>query len=939
MRDAIVAIDLETTGLDPHHDRIMEIGAIRFRDGEILDTFETLVDPECPIPWRITQITGIKDNDVKGAPLLDSVLPEVKQFIGPAPVLGHNVRFDLEFLGQHGLPLENPSLDTFALASVLMPDVPSYSLSALANLVGGALEGAHRALNDVYMTVNLFLELRKKAAELPIDVLLEIVQAGRTMPWAGSHFFETILEECSNETDARPERADDSWLDAALATFFEADHIADRPLQPRSTIQLLDLDGVASSLEPDNELAQRLPGYEYRPQQVAMLRSVSWAFNEGQHVLIEAPTGVGKSLGYLIPAAEFAIQNNTRIVISTNTLNLQDQLIHKDIPLLQTALGIPVRAAQLKGRANYLCPRRLAALRRRAPTSPEEMRMLARLLVWLTTNRSGQRSDITLRGPVEEAIWHRLSADDEGCTLERCATQMGGGCPFYQARKLADTAHLLIVNHALLLSDVLSEGHVLPDYQYLIVDEAHHLEDAVTNGLSFRTDPMSLRRQIADLGTPKSGLLGELLRQSKGNIPDGFYSTLESFVNQVTQAAKLMNHHIDEFFNSLQTFLTNHANVSRGEYTQQIRIIDAHHKQADWTTVETHADNLSQFTYTIAEAMTELANGMRQLDDYGIEHYADILNGVSAAARHLQELHNRLNEVVNEPDPNTIYWVEIQPDGSRMSLHAAPLSVGTMVENYLWQEKDTIIMTSATLRTDNSFGYIRERLNAHDIDEVFIDSPFDYKNNTLLYVVTDIPQPNQREQYQAAVEAGILELCRAAEGRALVLFTSYAQLQQTSRAISAELAQDGIIVYDQASGVSRTQLVDSFVESQKSVLFGTRSFWEGVDIPGADLSVLVIVRLPFDVPSNPIFAARSEQFDNPFMQYAVPEAILRFRQGFGRLIRRSDDRGIVAIFDSRVIKKRYGQLFLESLPQCTLKKGQMVDLPAEAANWLAAGDG
>lgn len=935
MRDVIVAVDIETTGLDPSQDRIIEVGAVKFHGDDVLDTWHSLINPGCPIPPYITQLTGLTDKDVKDAPRLSSVMPQLRQFIHTAPLLGHNVRFDLGFLQSGGLRATNPVVDTYPIASVMLPSAPRYSLSALAAHFKIDTEGAHRALNDSIMTHLVFQQLWNLALSLPLDTLAEIVRAGRNMPWDGALFFDAALATRSRETAGSPtERIADQAIDMAMGELSTARDGPDRSLRPKQKPEPIDPDALAQLIEIDGKLAASFAHYEHRPQQVAMLRSTSLAFNKGQHLLIEAPTGVGKSLAYLIPAIAFATQNDTRVVISTNTINLQEQLLNKDVPLLKSALGLSFRAAVLKGRSNYLCPRRLAAMRRRGPTSPEEMLMLARILVWLTANRSGERSDITLRGPIEAAIWHRLSAEDEGCKLERCATQMDGACPFYRARQAAEAAHILIVNHALLLSDIATEGRVLPEYLHLIVDEAHHLEEATTNGLSFRTDPQAIAGQIADLGTATTGLLGEVLQRTHAAIPPGYYSTLVDFVNVVIQASSFMAQHTDWLFKTLHQFLDEHARVARNEYTQQIRIVESLRRQPAWSNVETHWGNLSNFTSTIAKAMTELAGGLHELHDYDIENYDDLLAGASAAARHLNELHSRLNEIVSVPNANMIYWAEIQPGGERISLHAAPLDIGPLVEQYLWNAKETIIMTSATLRTSGSFNYIRERLNAQHVDEIALSSPFDYKTNTLLYVVNDIPEPADQAGYQRAVEQGILELCRAAQGRTLVLFTSYAQLRETANVISEALTQDGIMVYDQADGIGRMQMIEGFIESEKAVLMGTRSFWEGVDIPGADLSVLVIVRLPFNVPSDPIFAARGEQFEEPFTQYSVPEAILRFRQGFGRLIRRKTDRGIVVILDRRVISKRYGQMFMNSLPECTVRNGKLSALPEAAAKWL-----
>lgn len=932
MRDVLVALDLETTGLNPTYDEIIEIGAVKFLDGEVIEEWQSLVYPGRSVPAYVTQLTGITDDELTGAPRLEAVLPSLRTFIGQAPIVGHNVSFDLTFLRQAGVARDNEGIDTYLLASVMLPSTPRYNLSALAAQMAIPNPGAHRALADAWMTMGLYTHLWELVLDLPLDVLAEIVRLGKQVEWGGELVFEAALAQRNGDvvpplSNRLPDDVADTDLDAAVGKR--------AALSPTMQVRPIDIDAMASLLEPGGALAGALGDYEYRQEQVTMAREVGRAFNEGLHVLIEAPTGVGKSLAYLLPAALFAVKNDDRVVISTNTINLQEQLINKDIPLLIEALGLPVRHAVLKGRRNYLCPRRLLALRRRGPTSAEEMHLLAKVLAWQSMNGSGDRGEISLRGPIEAAIWRRLSAEDEGCTMERCMTQMGGACPFYKARRRAETAHLLIVNHALLLSDVATEGRVLPDYRYVVVDEAHHLEDAVTGSMTFRTDPETIQRQVSELGTVRSGLMGELLRRTEGNIPDSYHETLTEFVETISDAARSMTHHVDAFFRTLRGFLEDHTRVAQSEYITQIRIVDALRKQPAWSGVEIRWDNLSQFTGTIAEALGRLAQGLGDLYEYDIEDFDDLVAATGAMARHIAVLHERLDEMVIDPDANTVYWVEFYPDGGRISINAAPLDVGPLVSEHLWMKKDTVVMTSATLRTDETFDFVRRQLQADHADELIVDTPFDYESNTLLYLVRDIPEPRERQAYQQAVERGLVDLCRVTEGRTLVLFTSYAQLRTTANAISDELAQDGIVVYDQSDGSSRSQLLEGFVDSEKAVLLGTRSFWEGVDVPGQDLSVLVIVRLPFSVPSDPLFAARSERFDNPFQQYAIPETILRFRQGFGRLIRRKSDRGVVAIFDSRVISKGYGRQFLNALPHCTTRQGRLSDLPTAAAEWLS----
>jgi DNA polymerase-3 subunit epsilon/ATP-dependent DNA helicase DinG len=280
--------------------------------------------------------------------------------------------------------------------------------------------------------------------------------------------------------------------------------------------------------------------------------------------------------------------------------------------------------------------------------------------------------------------------------------------------------------------------------------------------------------------------------------------------------------------------------------------------------------------------------------------------------------------------------VEQDPLQHRLTLQAAPLDIGRLMEKTLWYSKESVILTSATLTTHGEFDYLRRRLNAEDADELTVGSPFDYENSALVYLARDIPEPKEAHPFQKAAEETLVRLAKATGGRMLALFTSYAQLQRTSRAIEGPLAKADITVYEQGEGASASALLDVFKETPRAVLLGTRAFWEGVDVPGEALSVLVITKLPFDVPSDPIVEARSESFDDPFNEYMLPEAILRFRQGFGRLIRTQTDRGVVAILDKRILSKQYGRLFMESLPDCTVIEGSLANLPEKAASWLGS---
>lgn len=929
MPQTFVALDLETTGLDPRQDAIIEIGAVRFTLHRDEAEFQELINPGRPIPPAITELTNISEAMVARAPRLAEVLPRLEAFVGQAAIIGHNVKFDLGFLQAKNVLLNARAIDTFELASVLLPTATRYKLGVLGSELGIPLPATHRALDDCRVTVRVFRALVNKAARLPLDVLAEIANQAQHVPaWLVGDVFEDALRARASER-ASGRRTLDWMLEPRREP-------SPPPLKPAETPQPLDIDEVAAVLEPGGAFARHFPHYEYRSEQVSMVRAVARALSTGRHLMVEAGTGTGKSVAYLIPAIHWAVKNGHRVVVSTNTINLQEQLIHKDLPDLHTALGLEFRAALLKGRSNYLCPRRLENLRRYGPKNEEELRVLCKTLVWLA-EANGQWPDKPLTlGMGEQAVWNKLSAEDEGCGPGICQERMQGVCPFYRARKTAENAHVLIVNHALLLADVAAENRVLPPYNYLILDEAHHLEAATTDGLSFEVQRADVERQLKDLGGGKETLASRLLSAGR-HLPPQLYAGLEAEIVRMQVAAGDAQTRARDFFAAVSDFLAaQREGRPVSDYGQQERILPSTRTLAHWEPVEAAWEPTALSLRTLADDLGRLRMTLAELAEYDLDNYEDLLASLTQSERWFGQVNDALQGLVFKPNPQMIYWAQAQGRGGepRISLHAAPLHVGALVEKNFWQAKECVIMASATLTTAGQFAYIKERLNARDVDELLVGSPFHYESSTLLYLPTDVPEPGDKYGYQKAVERALIQLCTATRGRALALFTAYQQLKQTAQAIRDPLRRAGVDVYDQADGVSRSSLLESFKASAGAVLLGTKSFWEGVDVPGEALSVLVIVKLPFDVPSDPIIAARAETFERPFDQYSVPEAILKFRQGFGRLIRSKSDKGVVVILDKRVQTKTYGRLFLDSLPACTVRQAPLAQLPQTAARWL-----
>ncbi len=927
----LVSLDLETTGLDPKLDSIIEIGAVKFNGHRVEGEYSTLINPRKPISTFITNLTGISNSMVQNAPLLVDAIPELVDFVGDAVVVGHNVGFDLGFLSKSGALRSNVSIDTYELAAVVLPTASRYNLGSLAQLLGVLQPATHRALDDARACSAVYLELTDKIRELPIELVAEILRLSEGLNWKGELAFRWALQELIR-SGIKPKRvvgdSDDAFFGLSKTE-------KSKPLIPREHPKPLDVETLAETLEPGGEFARHIPEFEHRSQQVEVLKAVAQAFSNSSHLMVEAGTGTGKSLAYLIPAAAWALLNGERVVVSTNTIALQDQLINKDIPDMITALGWDIRASVLKGRNNYLCPRRLTLARRHAPESVDELRVLAKVLVWLQSSSSGDRNEINLNGPVERMVWSRLSAEDEGCKLENCLKRTGGRCPFYKARMAAEGAHILVVNHALLLADTAVQNRILPAYNYLIVDEAHHLEAATTDALSFRLRTLDVTRLAREIGSAQQGVLGRVVEIAGGLLPPAELAGLTQLADLAGDTAFRFDTEMTAYFKALDYVLEElREGKPLGTYPQQARILPATRTLPAWLDVEIAWEKAGQTLEDLMGALKAVREGLRSLADSGEEDLEDLLGVMGTMQGSLVEIGVQVEALTMTPDPEMIYWVELDPLQRRLTLQVAPLHIGHLMEKNLWHDKASVVLTSATLTTHGEFEYLRNRLNAEDADELTVGSPFDYENSALVCLAQDIPEPNDNYGHQKVTEETLVRLAKASGGRMLALFTSYAQLQRTSRAIEGPLAKADITVYEQGEGASASALLDVFKETPRSVLLGTRAFWEGVDVPGEALSVLVIVKLPFDVPSDPIIAARSESFDDPFNEYNLPEAILRFRQGFGRLIRTQTDRGAVVILDKRVLSKKYGRLFMESLPKCTVVQGNVFNLPEHVKKWL-----
>ena len=933
MKLNFVAVDIETTGFDFVECEIIEIGAVRFTENSKPEYFSIFIKPQKKVPKFIKQLTHITDEQLNSGDSLVEALTKFREFIGDDIVVCHNASFDIGFLNQklvdNNFPiLSNEVLDTLDLSRIYLPFILNHKLGTVADYFKIDLTNAHRAIYDAEATGKVLQEIILFIdRNIPLIVNHRLFEVSNFLKdhFGLTYFLGKIVEHQKKTALLHKKYGKE-------ITFGSPNYIEHNPVNPTD----ITIDHVFQNA---GLLDKHFEKYELRDGQVEMAKAVLHNFQNEEFLLVEAGTGVGKSLAYLIPSILHTNKNNEKVIISTNTKNLQEQLFDKDLPTIKKSVKTPFKATLLKGRRNYICQRKWleTTLDFGKMFSKYEVKSYLNLVVWKEFTKTGDISENSSFNLSRDGrVWKKVVSDRFLCQGRKCAHFQD--CYLMNIRKKAEDSNVVIINHHLLLANMLSQNSALGEYKYLIIDEAHNIPHLAPKELGLEISYPEFNNFFAQLYSKKNRYQSGILIGLKTASTKSTFSQKDKLLEKIETTISFLEDEKSIFENLFKK--VGETVEQKGNFGK-LRIVNSDDFPfifeelgkiiVIWQKLSRHIMRIKDVFGTIEKQL---------FIDY--DKHKDFLDNISMR---IDEYYNTLTSLYNPDLKNFAFWMEALKTNDKKypngTLVYCPLNVENILNDSLYKNLKSLVCTSATITIREKFKYFSGRMGfdlLEDVQELIVQSPFDFQKQALVIVAGFLPDPKDRFFSSQSIEI-IKNSVETSKAGTMALFTSYRNMNEAYEALSDHFEQKDIPLFTQGKGMSRTAILKEFQKHKNSVLFGTSSFWEGVDIPGESLELLILFKLPFMVPSEPIVEAFLEKLEaegkNSFMHYMLPNAILKYRQGFGRLIRHKTDRGIVLVLDNRIKTKKYGSYFVETIPAKTVFPQSAIEIEDYLARWFS----
>lgn len=904
IEDDVIVLDTETTGLSCAENELIEISAARLRGREVVDRFDTFVHPNGLIPPEITELTSITNADVAHAPRAEEAVAALEEFVQGCPVIAHNATFDRSFIEsvKGGVKVSDIWIDSLALSRIALPRLSSHKLATMAELFGCAAV-SHRASDDVEALCGVWRILLCALTDFPGGLMRLLADMHPDVRWPYRPIFSFLAGERQGETFS---------LEAARAQVMQADaepdHI-DADELPGLTMPRRD--EIELRYAPGGLVNDMYASYEPRAEQIVMASEVRDAFATSTHRVIEAGTGVGKSIAYLVPAAEAAKRNKITVGIATKSNNLTDQLMYQELPKLARELDGGLSFCALKGFDHYPCLLKLESLAagREITTNrdpADTLTAIAVLYAFACQSPTGDLDSLGIR-------WRSVNRADLTTSSRECAR---GNCRFFNrgcfvrcARRRAAKADIVVTNHSLLFRNVAADGKILPPIRHWIIDEAHSVEKEARRQWALSVSADESRMVFERLGGAQSGALGRLTHALASSDAATLFLGLGAKAASSASRASLA---MAELFEAVRELSRN--GKADGYADANIWIGPELRAHRGWEYFEPTAR-------TAIDALDEAGKNLSSLaESVGAENPEMVIE-VADGARRIKEMKSTLSLILEGADEHYVYSLQVNKArrAGGEALTAERMDIGEALAEQWLPEMHSVVFTSATVTVSNSFDHFNhsvglDRLPKGSFSCVQLESSYNFQENMAVVVAGDIPDPRDRDAYLAAMENLLVDVHMAMGGSTLTLFTNRRDMEDLYGRVEPRLSRQGLELACQLRGTSVKRLRDRFLSEESSSLFALKAFWEGFDASGATLRCVVIPKLPFANPTEPLSCERNVREERAWAKYSLPDAVLEVKQAAGRLIRTSTDRGVLVLADSRLLSKGYGKKFLSSLP-------------------------